>query len=72
LPFLPLILFGTSGCVTDSTALVASDYCRIAKPISYDGVRDTPETVAEIETHNSRWACVCDNDCPVGVDARIR
>lgn len=52
-----------TGCVTGSTALV-SDYCRIAKPISYDSKADSAETVKTIETHNSQWACVCDNDCP--------
>jgi len=57
------ILSATSGCVTGSTALVG-DYCRIAKPISYDSRADTAETVKEIESHNSKWACVCDNDCP--------
>jgi hypothetical protein len=71
-PFLLLTLLGTSGCATDSTALVVSDYCRIAKPIAYDGAKDTPETVAEIEAHNSRWVCVCEEDCPVGTSARIR
>ena len=52
-----------TGCVTDSTALVG-DYCRIAKPISYDSKTDAAETVKEIEAHNSKWACVCDKDCP--------
>lgn len=52
-----------TGCVTGSTALV-SDYCRIAKPISYDSKADSAETVKAVETHNSQWACVCDNDCP--------
>ena len=64
LPFLPLILFGTSGCVTDSTVRVVSDYCQIASPISYDRTRDTAETIAEVETHNSKWVCVCEQDCP--------
>jgi len=57
------ILSATSGCVTGSTALVG-DYCRIAKPISYDSKADSAETVKEIEAHNSKWACVCDGDCP--------
>jgi hypothetical protein len=48
--------------------VVVSDYCRIAKPISYDGLRDTPETVRDIEAHNSRWVCVCENDCPKGIE----
>lgn len=60
-----LILFAMSGCVTASTApAVISDYCRIAKPISYDSVKDTAETIAEIEAHNSKYVCVCERDCP--------
>jgi hypothetical protein len=63
-PLLPLlILSATSGCVTGSTALVG-DYCRIAKPISYDSKTDSAETVKEIEAHNSKWSCVCNADCP--------
>lgn len=59
------ILTVMSGCVAGSTApAVVSDYCAIAKPIAYDGLRDTPETVADIEAHNSKWVCVCENDCP--------
>ena len=59
---IPLVL---TGCVTGSTALVG-DYCRIAKPISYDSKTDTAETVAQVEAHNSKWACVCGAppDCP--------
>lgn len=62
-----LILSATSACVTASTVPVVSDYCRIAAPISYDATKDTVETVAEIEAHNSKYACVCDNDCPTTV-----
>lgn len=62
---LPLTLLAMSGCATVSTApVVVSDYCRIAKPIGYDSAKDTPETVAEIEAHNSAYVCVCENDCP--------
>ena len=57
---IPLVL---TGCVTGSTALVG-DYCRIAKPISYDSRTDTVETVKEIEAHNSKWVCLCESDCP--------
>lgn len=64
------ILFVMSGCVHGSTApAVVSDYCRIAKPISYDTERDSAETVAEIEEHNSKWVCVCEDDCPQKTDA---
>ncbi len=62
---LPLILSATSGCVTGLTGVeVQGDYCRIAKPITYDGTDDTPETVRQIELHNSQYVCVCENDCP--------
>ena len=57
---IPLVL---TGCVTGSTAIVG-DYCRIAKPISYDSKTDTAETVKAIETHNSMWVCLCESDCP--------
>ena len=60
-----LILSATSGCGIASTApAVVSDYCAIAKPVSYDSLRDTAETVAQIERENSKWACVCERDCP--------
>lgn len=58
-----LILSVTSGCATVSTAPVNS-YCAIAKPISYDAKADTPETIKDIEAHNSAFVCVCEQDCP--------
>lgn len=60
-----LILCAMSGCATGSTDLaVISDYCRIAKPISYNSRQDSPETVKDVETHNSTWVCLCEGDCP--------
>ena len=60
-----LTLFAISGCAIGSTAPAAiSDYCRIAKPISYDTSVDSPETVRAIEVHNSQYVCVCEHDCP--------
>ena len=59
-----LILSVTSGCATASTAPVVNDYCLIAAPISYDSKADTAETVKQVEAHNSKWVCVCENDCP--------
>jgi hypothetical protein len=54
-----------TACGNASTApAVVSDYCAIAKPISYDTTRDSPETVAEIEAANSKYVCVCEHDCP--------
>jgi hypothetical protein len=60
-----LILSALSGCATVSTVPVNS-YCAIAKPITYDAKQDTPETVAEVELHNSVFICLCEDDCPKG------
>ena len=61
--FLP-ILTVLNGCATGLTAVeptrLISDYCRIAKPITYDTTKDTPDTVAQIEEHNSKWVAVCE------------
>lgn len=62
-----LILNATSGCVTGSTGPVNS-YCAVASAISFDSKADTPETVAQIEAHNSRWVCLCEGDCPKAVN----
>jgi len=65
LPFLFLILSVTSACVTDSIGRVpVNSYCAVARPISYDGIKDTPETVKLVEAHNSQWVCLCEQDCP--------
>lgn len=51
--------------MTGSTApIVVSDYCRIAKPLSYDSARDSAATIKDIEEHNSKWVCLCEDDCP--------
>ena len=61
-----LILSAMSGCVTASTGHVpVSSYCAIAKPLFYDGTKDTAETVRQVEDHNSQYVCICENDCPV-------
>lgn len=60
-----LILSATSACVHDLTGVrTVSEYCHIASPITYDSKADTPETVAQIEQHNGKWACRCEADCP--------
>lgn len=61
-----LILLAMSACATVSTVPVNS-YCAVARPISYDNAKDTPETVRTIEAHNSTWVCLCESDCPAGV-----
>ncbi len=64
-----LILCGLTACdlnMTDPVPL--SNYCALTKPITYDSTKDTPETVAEIEAHNSRFECVCNHDCPKGTN----
>lgn len=67
LPLLFLTLSALSGCVTDLTeAAPVNSYCAIAKPITYDATQDTPETIAEVEIHNSVFVCLCEDDCPKG------
>lgn len=64
-PLSLLILLALSGCAHVSTPPPASSsYCSIAKPISYNSKVDRPETVAQIEAHNSVWVCLCEADCP--------
>lgn len=62
------MLLAMSGCVANMTGAAstpaADSYCRIAQGISYDSAKDTPETVKAVEAHNSRYECVCNNDCP--------
>lgn len=41
-------------------ARVIDSYCKIAKPISYDSIKDTPETVKAIEEHNMAWSVTCE------------
>jgi uncharacterized protein YceK len=65
LPLLLLTLSALSGCATVSTVPVNS-YCAIAKPITYDAKKDTPETIFEVEQHNSVFICLCEQDCPKG------
>jgi hypothetical protein len=56
--------------VTGSTGRApVNNYCVVASTISYDSRADTPETVAQIEAHNSRWVCLCEQDCPKGVNS---
>ncbi len=65
LPLIFLTLSVTSGCATDLTETAPTNsYCEIAKPISYDSAKDTAETVKLIEAHNSKFVCICENDCP--------
>lgn len=64
--FASLILLAMSACAGSTTAPGAvSNYCAITQPITYDSTKDSPETVKQVEEHNSRLACVCDDDCPV-------
>ncbi len=59
-----LIPLWTSACAPVLTApAVVSDYCSIAKPIEYDSAKDTGETVKQIEQHNRRWVCLCEQIC---------
>ena len=58
------ILSVLNGCATGLTVAgkpqIVSDYCRIAKPITYDTIKDTQDTVQQVEAHNSQWVAVCE------------
>lgn len=72
-----LILLGTSACARSTTETVrtVSNFCLITQPITFSGRAanpetvenkyDTDETVVQVKKHNSRFECVCNNDCPV-------
>lgn len=58
----------TSACALDLTPPqpipAAGSFCEVAKPIFYDSKVDRPATVEQIEAHNKRFVCLCENDCP--------
>ena len=65
---LSVILLAMSGCAHGLTAATPlNSYCAIARPITYDRLYDTNLTVAQLEAHNSQWACLCEKDCPATV-----
>lgn len=72
-----VMMLATAGCAsrTPEPPKTVSDYCLIAKRMSYAELRrdqvddpgnkaDTPETVKQVKDHNSEYACVCGGDCP--------
>jgi hypothetical protein len=60
-----MTLIGVTACASVLTTVpVTNQYCSLASPIRYDSRLDRPETVAQIEKHNSVWVCLCEHDCP--------
>ena len=67
LKLLPLLMLPVmNGCAIDLTKpkVGVGDYCRIAKPITFNSKLDSDKTVKQVEAHNSIWVCVCEGDCP--------
>jgi len=63
--FLGLILPLISNCAVSTTAIpTVSDFCQIAKPMTFSGKGDTQETQKEILDFDERYACVCQDRCP--------
>jgi hypothetical protein len=61
------ILAATGACaggLTRRRTTATDSYCLIAAPLAYDSGKDSAETVAAIEQHNSTWVCLCEQDCP--------
>jgi hypothetical protein len=47
---------------------VTSDMgCKLFPPITM-GRRDTAETREQIHSHNRRWECLCNRNCPKGTN----
>lgn len=77
MPLIVPMLLGMSGCGSGSPEPVRtiSDYCPLTDFITYAppgaiipettaNDADTPATIAQIERHNSKRACICEGDCP--------
>ena len=59
-----LLLLGTmltlSACTTiPTTGIVTDTSCEAFRPISYSASGDTPETVAEVRSHNRAFTAIC-------------
>ena len=68
MPVLCLIPLTTSACALGLTPPqpipAAGSFCAVAKPIFYDSKVDRPATVEQIEAHNKKFLCLCEDDCP--------
>jgi len=53
-----LPLLSLSMCASPSAGIKAS--CAVFKPITYSS-KDTPETQAQVESHDVTWLRVCQN-----------
>lgn len=42
-----------------TTTRAETSYCRVARPLSYDRLADTEQTVAEIKSHNAVYDGLC-------------
>jgi hypothetical protein len=38
---------------------VIVDWCAVDKPITFDRLKDTDETILEVKSHNAKWAAQC-------------
>lgn len=63
---LPLLLIGTLsisltafGCQTQTPETKASVVCVAFKPITFDRLKDTDETIREVKDYNAAWASLC-------------
>lgn len=54
-----LMSLGACTYLRTPETVIVSDFCSIAKPITYSAKLDTPETVKEILSHNAAYDAVC-------------
>ena len=58
--FAGLLMLGvTSGCLMTGSTAITSDGCLIFGPIFYSSSQDTPETIKNVQSHNSAWYELC-------------
>ena len=56
-----MVIF-VAGCGIGFGGPTPGEYCLIAEPIRFSDA-DTSETKREIDRHNSKWVCVCEDEC---------
>jgi hypothetical protein len=63
---LPLLLTGSllisltlTACQTPTPVTSAGSVCTAFKPITFDRLKDTDETIREVKDYNAAWTSLC-------------
>lgn len=49
----------TSTAAPDLTTRAETSYCKVDRPITYDRLKDTEETIAQVRSHNDVFDGLC-------------